>query len=88
MKPHYDEDDTEESLETQPTAVSHVQDMHRILANRDRRTGHNRKPGRIGGGREPVVNSCPEGTDINVLVGNDTPSETTPLLYDRDSLNC
>ncbi len=83
LKPHYDEDDTDVSEESPAAAVSHVQDMHRILANRDCRRGQ--QHGRGGGVREPVVNSCVEGTD-NGHFENDTLSETTPLLSDTGSV--
>ncbi len=80
-----DDDDIDESQEPPAVAGSHVQDMHRILANRDRRTRQNREPSQANV-RELVVNSCSEGTDY--IYDTDNVNEKTPLLSGTDSLCC
>ena len=70
MKQHYNDED-DQLIRPRSAAVSHVQDMHRILENRDRAMQR---------ARETVDHAYNEDMEVAVQPRHDPATEYTPLL--------
>ena len=65
-----DEDEADQAMRPESVAGSHVQDMIRVLGERDQAMQR---------AREPVVNACTEDIE-NIQPEHDPATEYTPLL--------